>query len=831
MSFILIGIIGILTALGVATLVLTPILPLMAALGAVLLLFGAALLAIVAPLSILVNLMGIIAEVGMPGVQALLNFIQELGKIIPEIAAQIALGVISFAQALSSGGEAIFGAISTLVGSALDALIVNMPKFFTVISLLLNGILDLIIKYAPKIVEAGFTILMSLLRGIRDNIQEIVEVGADIIINFMKGIENKMPALVDEAFNLIIVFIDTLGTTIRDKTPILVDHIWTMAENIVKGLWEGLKHFIENGKEKLTNIGKFVIEKLEDVFGIPHGSLEAGAKRFLEMGGQIITGMINGFKEGLGSIGKAVEEVGENIKEGFCKFFGIHSPSRLMRDEVGKYIVDGIAVGIKENTSAEEAARIKAQNIANAFKDEINKIDLSQTTKDLELKLWNSKYGDQATDVEYASMQLENTKQYVENLERKQELAKREYEITSETLGADSDEAIKAYQSYLEAQINYIDKTKEYNSQLEEYAEIQKSYVQEQKDLEDSYYAYIVTNGRTLKELGYTNAQIQKAAKQATGFDPLASQNKMEDKVKEATLNSMQTVNTVYQENAENTFGSLEPEFKSYGEKYGTNLANGLESQTGLVSTQSEKLVDTSLDVLKDNKEDYYKAGLEAGKAYSSGLSYYANTVLNSDTGLNSKTNSQLKAAYAAKSSEMRTKYSSAINDIAKSYGVDTGVAFDMLKANARGASYGTGTTYNKSELESDYKELLSYSEGTAINHISKIIKEGGDLSGLSIGKSTISSSTSSSVAKSVSSSSKSSSESSGSSSSSTTVNYTQNITSPKAIGNTEIYRQTKTLLSSVSGTIGGQMITSAVKKIAAKSRCNDIRRLKNNDT
>lgn len=794
-----------------ASILMTPIIPAILGVSVALAAFGAAVLILIAPLGILVNLMKSLIEWGPTGVQALTDFLTNIILLIPNIIKGIAEGLVQLAQVLIDGAPILLEAAITLFRTIIEAIVTVIPETVEGIVTLIEELLKTIEKHLPAIIESGWNILKSLLEGIRDHIQELVEIGADIIINFMKGIENKMPELVNEGYNLIITFIDTLGETIKDKTPDLVDHVWTLAENVISGLWNGLKHFLEKGKEKLIEIGEWIIKKFKEIFGIgPDGY----AKKIFDIGGQVIEGMVKGFKEGLNSIGKAVEEVGENIVNGFKKFFGIKSPSRLMKDEVGNYIVDGIAEGIKENTSAEEAAKIKAQNIANAFKDEINKIDLSQTTRDLELKLWSAKYGDDATDLEYASRQMGNTKEYLDNLEKKQELAKREYEITSENLGEDAEETIKAYQSYLQAQINYIEKSKEYNAQLEEYSEMQKSYVQEQKDLEDSYYKYIITNGKTLKQLGYTNDQIQKAAKQATGFDPFASQPKMEEKVKEATLSSMEAVNTVYQENAENTFGALEPEFKSYGEKYGENLATGLESQVGLVTEDTTKLSDSSLEVLKNNTDEYYQAGVEAGKAYSSGLSQYANAVLNDKTGLNSKENSALKAAYASKTSEMKTKYSSAINDIAKSEGVDVGVAYEMLKANARGGSYGSGSGYDKSELAKDYEELASISQGLAVDNVAKIIKEGGDLTSISSGKTGISSSTSSTTAKSISSSTKSSSESSSKSSENTTnVNLTQNISSPKSISTTEVYRLTKTLLSNVNSALAkkGSAVASLI--------------------
>ena len=69
----------------------------------------------------------------------------------------------------------------------------------------------------------------------------------------------------------------------------------------------------------------------------------------------------------------------------------------------------------------------------------------------------------------------------------------------------------------------------------------------------------------------------------------------------------------------------------------------------------------------------------------------------------------EMKKTYAEKKEEMLVKYDYAIKALSVANGVDIGVAFDMLKTNARvpqNYSY-----VNQEELEKDYKELLELAE------------------------------------------------------------------------------------------------------------------------
>jgi len=70
-----------------------------------------------------------------------------------------------------------------------------------------------------------------------------------------------------------------------------------------------------------------------------------------------------------------------------------------------------------------------------------------------------------------------------------------------------------------------------------------------------------------------------------------------------------------------------------------------------------------------------------------------------------------LHELYAKKTEEMKEKYHAAIYAIGMKQGVDMGVAFDMLKAVARGANYAEGIDLNLDELKADYAELAEISE------------------------------------------------------------------------------------------------------------------------
>jgi phage-related protein len=67
-----------------------------------------------------------------------------------------------------------------------------------------------------------------------------------------------------------------------------------------------------------------------------------------KIGKDILKGIINGFLDIGNLIWNAVKKVGNSMLGAIQKFFGIASPSKLMRDKVGRYLTQGIGVGFED---------------------------------------------------------------------------------------------------------------------------------------------------------------------------------------------------------------------------------------------------------------------------------------------------------------------------------------------------------------------------------------------------------------------------------------------------------------------------------------------------
>src|SRR5699024_5934435 len=76
------------------------------------------------------------------------------------------------------------------------------------------------------------------------------------------------------------------------------------------------------------------------------GVVESWAGRFFSVGKDIVMGIIHGVENMASTLWNTVSNMVSNAYHSVLSFFGISSPSKLMRDMVGRNIVLGMIEGI-----------------------------------------------------------------------------------------------------------------------------------------------------------------------------------------------------------------------------------------------------------------------------------------------------------------------------------------------------------------------------------------------------------------------------------------------------------------------------------------------------
>ena len=381
----LLGMAGAFTVLGLAGLLLTPVIPTLLGLAGAIALIGLGALACGAGLTLVgAGLTTIGVAVGGSGL-LIIEFLRQLINLLPKIGTKWGEAMVNFAKAIGEGAPQIISALTTLMSQIIASMGELIPQF---IDLGVNTVIAFANGLAvgvPALVDAGLRLVLGVLEGIAANIQPIVEAGADCVINFMNGVANKLPAIIESGINLALSFIEGVANGLIDNQDRIVSAIesvvYALLTTGVKSLKAGVTGFIEGGKELLQGAIDGIKEKWPAIEEAVKGAVEKAKQAASNLGSalwQAGVDLIQGFVNGIGSMGMSVvnkaTEIAGGAVEAVKNFLGINSPSRVFK-EIGKFTVEGMVVGLdKYAYMAEESASSLASGVLDNVRNPLKNV-------------------------------------------------------------------------------------------------------------------------------------------------------------------------------------------------------------------------------------------------------------------------------------------------------------------------------------------------------------------------------------------------------------------------------------------------------------------------
>lgn len=141
----------------------------------------------------------------------------------------------------------------------------------------------------------------------------------------------------------------------------LISQAPSLIMGLVNVILAQLPHFIESGVQLIAKLAVGLAEGLPQLIAqIPH-IIEAiftafGQVNWLDIGIQIVQGIINGLAAGASALWESLKNLAASAWQTAKNALGISSPSKVMADEVGKWIPAGLAEGISANLAPIDAS-------------------------------------------------------------------------------------------------------------------------------------------------------------------------------------------------------------------------------------------------------------------------------------------------------------------------------------------------------------------------------------------------------------------------------------------------------------------------------------------
>ena len=148
----------------------------------------------------------------------------------------------------------------------------------------------------------------------------------------------------------------------KESVKTFVENVGKFIKNLPKTIKEWLTKSLEAVKEWATELIDNAKQAGKDFFDGIIKWFKDLPKNMKEIGKQLIDGLWNGIKSKINSFNKSISNFCKNVLKGFKDGFGIKSPSRLTA-ELGRYLTQGLGVGIEEDDSAEKSIKNKVDDV------------------------------------------------------------------------------------------------------------------------------------------------------------------------------------------------------------------------------------------------------------------------------------------------------------------------------------------------------------------------------------------------------------------------------------------------------------------------------------
>ena len=254
-------------------------------------------------------------------------------------------------------GSAITANLPTLLAAGVDVVeqlaqgvLAATPSMIPMIIQFVGQLGQMIIDNLPLLLEAATQIILSLATGLAQALPELIPAIVDVVLNMALYLIENVDLLIDAAIALMTGLAQGLINALPvliEKAPMIIGSLLTALLTAVPKLLEAgvkcIKIIIDGLKQAIPQLLAVAPQLINDL----KTRFMAGLNAFVNIGKNIVNGIKQGISNAWDSMLTWMKGLLDGFVDGILDFFGIHSPSKLMADEVGQYIPAGIAQGIE----------------------------------------------------------------------------------------------------------------------------------------------------------------------------------------------------------------------------------------------------------------------------------------------------------------------------------------------------------------------------------------------------------------------------------------------------------------------------------------------------
>lgn len=287
------------------------------------------------------------------------NAQQLLGEVVKPISdgltESLLPAAISAIEQLTQGFEengvaGMIQAAGNIVNGLFTGIMENAPMLISTGMELLNQFLLGVATGIPALLTKGFEMVTQLVIGILQNLPQLITQGVAVITNFVNGLLSSLPSVLQSGVQMILRLVDgiinNLPAIVSAAAQAIARFVASIASNLPQILSTGIKIIGELASGLIRAIPNLVGKIPQIISSIKNAFLSVD---WLSVGGNIIKGIASGVASAAGQLVDAAVSAATDALNWVKSKLGIHSPSRVFRDQVGKNMALGIGVGFEDN--------------------------------------------------------------------------------------------------------------------------------------------------------------------------------------------------------------------------------------------------------------------------------------------------------------------------------------------------------------------------------------------------------------------------------------------------------------------------------------------------
>ena len=299
----------------------------------------------------------------MPAINQLLPMLLTIGA---DVINTMLEGITSALPALVSAAKPIISVLVTGVAknlgpilktgmeillSLIDGIADTLPDLIPMAVEVIETVIEGLVDNLPKIVETGINVLASLIQGLTNAIPKLVQFIPRIITTFVQTITQKLPQILQMGVKTLTSLIEGLTQAL----PQLVQMLPQIITTIVNYITNNLPQILKMGVEILLALAEGIVKSVGnlasagwEIIKTLVGTLASLPSQMWDIGKEVVSGIWEGISDSYTWIKNKIKGWVGNVTKFIKNLFGIHSPSTVMRDEVGKFLALGIGEGFTD---------------------------------------------------------------------------------------------------------------------------------------------------------------------------------------------------------------------------------------------------------------------------------------------------------------------------------------------------------------------------------------------------------------------------------------------------------------------------------------------------